>query len=285
MPQFTAEHGVHVHYEVADAGEHPRAVIQLVHGVGEHIGRYSELIDALTASGYSVWANDQLGHGRTGEQQYGGDLRRIGRLGRGGLRAAVAIVRQFSGIVRAANPELPLVLLGHSWGSLMAQMIINRHPRDYDAVVLSGTAYRTPFHMDGGRLNRRHAHLGPTPVEWLSRDPEVRQAFMADPYTTATPLQKLFGIRNAIRLLGRPAKGLPSGLPLLILAGSDDTLAGEPSVAALARAYVERSGLTDVEAIVYPGARHEVFNETNRAEVRADLIGWLDERFAPRGAA
>jgi alpha-beta hydrolase superfamily lysophospholipase len=80
--------------------------------------------------------------------------------------------------------------------------------------------------------------------------------------------------------LGKPAKNLEHDLPLLILIGSEDSLGGEKSVEKLAAAYVTRSGLTDVEAIVYPGARHEVFNETNRDEVVSDLIEWLESRIA-----
>ena len=279
MATFTDGQGVRIHYEswrVPDAS----AVVQLVHGVGEHVGRYRELIEALNAAGYSVWADDHRGHGQTGFEQHGGDLTRLGRLGPGGLRATIESVRQFTRVIREAEGDLPLVLLGHSWGSFMAQIIVNRHAGDYDGVVLTGTAYRTLLDMEGGDLNRRHRHLGNTPVEWLSRDPEVAAAFMADPYTTETHLRKLFGTIDALRLLGRPARGLPPELPLLIMVGSDDTVGGEQSAVKLANAYARRSGLVDVELIVYEGARHEVFNETNRAEVRADLIRWLDERFA-----
>jgi alpha-beta hydrolase superfamily lysophospholipase len=280
MATFTDEHGVRIHYEswrVPDA----TAVIQFAHGVGEHIGRYAELIEALNAAGYSVWADDHRGHGQTGFEQHGGDLTRMGRLGPGGLRATIDAVEQFTGVIRdTEGPELPLVLLGHSWGSLMSQIIVNRSAEKYDGVVLTGTAYRTLFDMNGGDLNARHKRHGPTPVEWLSRDPDVATAFMADPYTTHVPLRKLFGTIDAVRLLGRPSRHLPAELPLLIMVGSDDTLGGELSAAKLANAYVHRSGLVDVELIVYEGARHEVFNETNRDEVRADLIGWLDDRFA-----
>ncbi|KRE31398.1 alpha/beta hydrolase [Agromyces sp. Soil535] len=279
MPTFTDAHGVHIHYQawrVPDA----TAVVQLVHGVGEHIGRYGELVDALNAAAYSVWADDHRGHGQTGFEQHGGDLTRIGRLGPGGLPATIEAVRQFTRVIREAEGGLPLILLGHAWGSLMAQMIVNSHAADYDGVVLTGTAYRTLFDMNGGDLNRRHRHLGPTPVEWLSRDPDVPPAFMADPYTTEVPLRKLFGLRDSVRLLGRPMPDLPPELPVLIMVGSDDSLGGELSAVKLANAYARRSGLLDVELIVYEGARHEVFNETNREEVRADLIRWLDERFA-----
>jgi alpha-beta hydrolase superfamily lysophospholipase len=136
--------------------------------------------------------------------------------------------------------------------------------------------------MNSGDLNKRHAHLGTTGAEWLSRDPAVAQAFIDDPLTTLVPLQKLFGLADAARLIGRPARSLARDLPLLIQVGGDDPLGGEASARRLERAYRERSGLTDVTTIVYPGARHEIYNETNREEVFADLTAWLAARIPAR---
>ena len=279
MPTYTDDFGVSITYFTWVA-DRPRAIVQIAHGVGEHAQRYADLAARLNASGYTVYADDHRGHGQTGVHQHDGDLSRLGRLGPGGLRAAVAGVHQLSGIIRTIHPDLPLVLLGHSWGSFMVQMIVNTHAADYDAIVLSGTAYRMPGYLDSGDLNRRHKHLGDTGVEWLSRDPEVARAFIADPLTTTTPLAKLFGLREAARLFGRPRRDLPPGLPLLILVGGDDIVGGERSACMLVRAYSGRSGLRDIRVIVYPGARHEVFNETNREGVFDDLIGWLGKRFA-----
>ena len=280
VPTFTDEYGVPIVY-YAWPVDHPRAVVQLVHGVGEHAQRYRAVARALNAAGYSVYADDHRGHGQTGMLQHGGDASRLGRLGVGGLRAAVAAVHAFTGVIRraeaeAGHPGLPLVLLGHSWGSFMAQMILNRYPRDYQAVVLTGTAYRWPGYLNSGDLNARHEHLGSTGAEWLSRDPAVAAAFVADPLTTSVPLARLFGLRDAARILGRPARRLPSELPMLIQVGGDDPVGGERSARKLVTAYARRSGLTEVRLIVYPGARHEVFNETNRDEVLTDLVGWLD---------
>jgi len=281
VPTYTDASGLVVTYYVWPV-DGARSVVQLAHGVGEHAKRYAALAADLNRAGYTVYADDHLGHGQTGLAQHGGDHTMLGRLGPGGLRAAVAAVHQLSGIIRSDHPTLPLVLLGHSWGSFMVQMIVNEHAAEYDAVVLSGTAYRWPGYLDGGDLNRKHKTLGSTGVEWLSRDPAVAAAFVADPLTTATPLAKLFGIREAARLFGRPARDLSADLPLLVLVGGDDTVGGERSAVKLVNAYIRRSGLRDVELIVYPGARHEVFNETNRDEVIGDLVGWLNERFPPK---
>lgn len=277
--EFIDDDGITIKHRVWPALTEPRGVIALLHGVGEHSGRYEETANVLAAVGWEVWADDHRGHGETGRLQHGGDLSQIGRLGSAGLRGTIRSVEQFLDRARAAHPSLPFVMLGHSWGSLMAQMIFDRTPEKFSAVILTGTAYRTPLHMDSGDLNRKHKSLGTTGVEWLSRDPKIAEAFVNDELTTSTPLMKLFGVADALRLLGRPARNLPD-VPLLIAVGSDDTLGGERSAKALADAYITRSGLTDVTVIVYPGARHEILNETNRAEVRADLIHWLDARFA-----
>lgn len=275
---FTEEGGVRIHYYTWTVDK-PRAVVQLVHGVGEHALRYVELATTLNAAGYSVYADDHLGHGRTGAEQHGGDLTQIGKLGPGGVHGAINAVHQFSGVISAENVGVPLVILGHSWGSFMTQIIINKHAADYAAVILSGTALRMPGFMDAGDLNRRHKGLGATGLEWLSRDPAVAAAFVADPLTTPVPLQKLFGMTEALKLMGLPARNLPADLPLLVQIGSDDIVGGERSALRLVEAYRSRSMLDDVTLIVYPDARHEVFNETNRVEVMADTIAWLDQRF------
>ncbi len=276
---FVDAQGVTIYYYSWKAAK-PKGVIQITHGLGEHALRYEALAADLVAAGYSVYADDHRGHGKTGVKQHDGDLSKMGKLGPGGLRATIEGVRQFTSIVRGENPGIPLVIVGQSWGSLMEQIILNTHSAEYDAAVLAGTAFRTLTDMNSGDLNAKHKHLGTTGFEWLSRDPAVAAAFVADPLCFYAAAAKLFGIPDGLRLLGKPAKNLEHDLPLLIMIGSEDSLGGEKSVEKLAAAYVTRSGLTDVEAIVYPGARHEVFNETNRDEVVGDLIEWLDSRLA-----
>jgi alpha-beta hydrolase superfamily lysophospholipase len=163
----------------------------------------------------------------------------------------------------------------------MAQMLVNRHSDDVDALVLTGTAYRMPAHMEAGDLNKRHKTLGTTGYEWLSRDASVAAEFAADPLTFDAKVLKLFGVADGLRLYGRPARGIRD-LPLLVMIGEEDSLGGPKSARMLVAAYRKRSGLTDTQLVIYPGARHEVFNETNRAEVFADLVRWLDVRFPAR---
>jgi alpha-beta hydrolase superfamily lysophospholipase len=279
--EFTDAHGIAIVYDVHEAVGEARGVVQLLHGVGEHAGRYGALITALTEAGFHVYADDHRGHGRTGIRQHEGPAK-LGRLGKGGLRAAVAAVWQLTGIIVDEHPDLPLVLLGHSWGSFLAQMLVNDHPEAWNAVILSGSALRMPGSLNAAPLNARWAGPEATGLEWLSRDPEVWAAFHDDPLTTDVPLLKLFGPIEAARLYGRPRKDLGHDIPLLLLVGRDDPVGGPRSVHRLAEEYRTRSGLTDVTTLVYPDARHEIFAELNQAEVRADVLAWLDARIPAR---
>ncbi|MDQ1075481.1 MULTISPECIES: alpha/beta fold hydrolase [Microbacterium] len=281
MPEFVDAYGITIVYDVYEA-EDPRAVVQLLHGVGEHAGRYAALIDALVADGYTVYADDHRGHGRTGLRQWGGDHTKLGRLGPGGLGAARDAVWTLTQIIRERHSDLPLVLLGHSWGSFLAQMLLDRHPDAFDAVVLSGSALRWPGALNPGDLNAPWKKLGGSGMQWLSSDEQVGRDFVDDPLTTSVPLAKLFGPVEAAKLFGRPRRNLERDVPVLLMVGRDDTVGGPRSVHLLADAYRSRSGLTDVTTLVYPGARHEIFAEVQQAEVRADLLAWLDARLPAR---
>ncbi|MBT1546458.1 alpha/beta hydrolase [Curtobacterium aurantiacum] len=272
---FTDAHGVEIVYSTWRAAR-PRGVVQIAHGVGEHGLRYEPLAQDLVRAGYTVHANDHRGHGRTGLAQWDGDHAKLGRLGPGGLRAAIAAVEQMGAVARADEPGLPLVLLGHSWGSLMAQRIVNTSSASYDGVVLSASAYRLPGWMNSGDLNARHAGSGPTKFEWLTRDRKIIDAVAVDPLAVEADVIGLFGLADTLRLLGVPRRGIPHDLPMLLQVGSDDALGGPRSIERLAQAYRRRGRLSDVTVQVYEGARHEIYNETNRDEVVADLVAWLD---------
>ena len=273
---FVDAEGVNIHYYVWKSGT-PKAVVELVHGIGEYATRYEPLAQALVDAGYAVYGIDYRGHGATGVEQYGGDLSKLGRPGPGGIRAAIRGILTLRDIAHKEHPTAPMVLLAHSMGSLFAQRMLNQPggADAYDAVILSGTAYRTLRHMNSGDLAKRHRVPGGNGHEWLSRDPAVAASFKDDPLTFDAKVAKLFGIVDGLRLLGRPRK-LSRDIPLYIMIGSEDPLGGPRSVELLAKAYRERGGLGDVSVKVYPEGRHEMFNELNQAEVRGDVVAWLD---------
>jgi alpha-beta hydrolase superfamily lysophospholipase len=166
----------------------------------------------------------------------------------------------------------------------MVQRILNREPRAFDAVVLSGTAFRTLRFMESGDLNARWKSPGPdgeqpNGFEWLSRDPETARKFIADPLCFAADTAKLLGLPDSLRLLGGPGPDLAADVPILIVSGGEDPLSRGDGLRRLADAYRER-GVTDVRLKVYPGARHELLNETIRNEVTADVITWITERLS-----
>ena len=286
MPQFTDVRGVPIVYDVYAAHRTPRAVVQLAHGYGEHAGRYARLIDALTDRGFTVYADDHRGHGRTGMLQHGEDSARLGTLGHGGISAAVSAMWGVTDVIRREHEDLPLILLAHSWGSFMAQMLLNRHPEAYDLVILSGTVYRQLGSGNLGDLNKRWNAPGATGMEWLASDEEVVRGFLSDPLCTTVPMGKNFGLYRQLQMLGRPRKNLRAiagrDIPILLLVGRDDPVGGPRSVHRLADAYRHRSGFTDVTTLVYPGIRHEVFNDVGQEQVRDDVLAWLDERLSRR---
>lgn len=275
---YVDAHGVEISaYEWAAA--EPIAIVQIAHGIGEHALRYDAFARQLTQAGFTVIADDHRGHGETGRRQHGGELSLLGKLGPGGLRATEAEILQLTDIARERTPGVPLVMFAHSWGSLMAQRILNAHPNAWDALVLSGSAYRTPRFMESGDLNAAWAGSEASGFEWLSRDPEVARAFIADPLCFEADILKLFGIADGLRLFGTPGAGLDPDLPLLITAGAADPLSRRDGLQRLAAAYRAR-GLRDVTLKLYPDARHEILKETNRDTIIADITTWMLERVA-----
>lgn len=264
-----------VFYEwpVADA----KAIVQLAHGLGEHARRYDHVAAALNRAGFSVYADDHRGHGLTGQgQRARGEIKKQGNLGVGGMTATIAEVHQLTKLIREENPALPIFLIGHSWGSMLAQRVIRSHARDYAGVVLSGSTLMLPGVAPSSGFNKKwNKQPNSHGKEWLSRDREVGVKFNADPLIFQETAIQAFGVLEVAKLLGTPKKTLPEKLPVMLIAGSEDPLGGERGNKLLMNAF-RKVGVQDVTLIVYPEARHEVFNELNKDEVIADVVDWLN---------
>ncbi|MFI1758620.1 lysophospholipase [Streptomyces sp. NPDC020571] len=239
----------------------PRYVALLVHGYGEHTGRYGEVADVLTGHGAAVHAPDHTGHGRSdGERVVIEDFEDV-----------VTDVHAVAELARAAHPGLPVVMVGHSMGGLIAARYAQRHPGELTALVLSGPV------IGDWELPRRLLALEEipdTPISpaSLSRDPAVGAAYAADPLVWHGPMRRPT-LQAFVRTLETVAEGGDVGrLPLLWVHGDDDRLVPLPG----SRVGVEQLSGGDLTERIYPGARHEVFNETNRAEVFADVTRFLD---------
>ncbi|MFQ6145804.1 lysophospholipase [Streptomyces seoulensis] len=245
----------------------PRYAALLAHGYGEHAGRYAGVAGVLGAHGAVVYAPDHAGHGRSaGERVVIEDFEDV-----------VSDLHAVAGLVRAAHPGLPLVLVGHSMGGLVAARYAQRHGDGLTALVLSGPVVGV-WELPGRLLALDEIPDTPVSPAALSRDPAVGAAYAADPLVWHGPMKRPTLQAFARTLATVAAGGDVGALPVLWLHGADDRLVP----LAGSRVGVERLTGTggDLTERVYPGARHEVFEETTRAEVFADLTGFLDRVLA-----
>ena len=247
-----------------------KAAIQLAHGAGEHSGRYLGPLTPIVEAGYLVYAADHRGHGLTS------GMSRLGDFGPGGAPAAVDDMAVLMRQIRDAHPGLPRVLLGHSMGAMFSQAWVLKHSELIDALVLSGTAGPSPIRPDS--LNAAFAPER-TPYDWLSRDDAEVDKYVADPFCGIrfTPQsQGSFITLRERKLDPETLAKVKRGLPIYIFVGDADPInARLERLTPLVDAY--RAAGLDVTLKVYPGGRHEMLNETNRAEVVADLKAWLDK--------
>lgn len=281
---FTDSFGVEITFYEWPVSQ-PKAVVQISHGLGEHARRWDALAVELNRAGYSVYADDHRGHGVTGTNQLAaGQIKRLGNLGPGGLPAAYEQVHDFTNLIKAEVPNLPLILLGHSYGSFIAQKIIKKYSNDYAALVLSGSSLMSPFYLNLGKLNKNwQDQPNATGFEWLSTDENVGRKFAEDELTFYADALKLFGVRDALKLFQKPKNTIRPDLPILILFGEDDPVGGSRSNEALAQEYL-KVGLTNIHMIGYHESRHEIFNEKNKKDVTGDLLEFIGNVVAESGA-
>jgi alpha-beta hydrolase superfamily lysophospholipase len=251
----------------------PKAAIQLAHGAGEHAMRYFEPLRPLLEAGYTIYAADHRGHGMTS------GMTSLGDFGPGGAPAAVDDMAVLARLIREREPGLPLVLFGHSMGAMFSQAWLLDHSELIDALVLSGTAGPGP--RTGGGPNA--AYQNPrTDYDWLSRDEAEVDKYIADPFCGirfAPESSASFAALRERRASPEALAKVKQGLPVYVFVGDADPINdGLKRLTPLIDAY-NGAGLA-VTLKVYPGGRHEMLNETNRAEVVADLKGWLDRTVA-----
>ncbi|HEY6234620.1 MAG TPA: lysophospholipase [Candidatus Elarobacter sp.] len=275
----------------------PKAAVVVAHGMAEHAARYGRFADALAAGGYAVYAPDHRGHGRTA----GGD-EHLGWAGLDGWNAMLRDLDRLTALVRELHPGTPLVLFGHSMGSVLAQRFAQLHGDRLAGLILSGTFGAAPnigagiaaasalrlFRGDRAPSSLQHTMFagfnkpfapGRTGFEWLSRDDAEVQKYADDPRCGFTFSNRLLvDMLRGYVSTWQPAneRTIPVALPVLFFSGALDPVgANTRAVTALAERY-RALGLRDVQVTFYPGARHETLNETNRDEVVRDVLGWLD---------
>ena len=279
----------------------PRAVVQIVHGVAEHMGRYDATARFLADHGFLVCGEDHLGHGLTADESD----RKFGYFApHGGWELLVKDIHTLRTLEGEQHPDIPYIMLGHSMGSFLTRTYLIDYPGDVSAAVLSGTGQeRAPLVASGKALASALCRLkGPdyvsplvyslamgsynkpfsparTPQDWLSRDESTVDAFLADPLCSFQPTISMFrDMLGGIQKIGKRENvaKMDKSMPILFFSGDHDPVGsmgeGVQRVFYLFRAV----GCTNVSLTLYPGGRHEMLNEINREEVREDLLDWLE---------
>jgi alpha-beta hydrolase superfamily lysophospholipase len=254
-----------------------RAIVQIAHGRGEHMGRYADTVDALVAAGLTVYANDHRGHGLSAHSQ-------LGELGNGGFELLVQDMVRLSEIAREDNPDLPLLLLGHDMGSFAAQRYVIDHSYEIDGLILSGSGaleglarVALPQTADSNLLNAAFEPAR-TPFDWLCRDQAIVDAFMADPlcFKDLHPDSLVSFLGTAPRLNDPVALSRIRGdLPIYLFSGSEDPVGQQLRGLQTLIGRYRDAGLRDIAFDFYPGGRHEMLNEINRRQVQTRLLGWI----------
>lgn len=282
-----------------DADATTKAVVQIAHGAAEHALRYERFARFLNAAGYVVYANDHRGHWKTA-----GTLDKAGIAGDDGWNGMVNGFKQLTDIVQGENPGAPLFVFGHSMGSLIAQQYIQNWGDQIKGVVLSGTFGALGADTEGTATMAKQMveeqgadqpspifdamfssfnepfEPGKTGLEWLSRDEAEVDKYVEDPwcgFPFSNGLVRDF-LQGGVDIW-RPENEarIPKELPILVTSGDQDPVGGPEmaSVHLLLNRYRDH-GVSNITVKFYPGARHEILNETNRDEVQQDIQNWFE---------
>jgi alpha-beta hydrolase superfamily lysophospholipase len=285
----------------------PKALIMVSHGMAEHGGRYVRLAEALCGAGYGVFALDQRGHGRTADE---------GTLGlfaeQDGWNKVVGDLASLNQHIGQQLPGVPIILVGHSMGSYIAQAYLLHHSASLHGAVLSGSNFQPVALYRAARLITRAERLrqglrgrsalieclsfgsfnqafkpNRTAFDWLSRDQDEVDRYLHDPLCGFRCTNQLwFDLLGGLQQISKASNlaQIDPGLPILVIGGECDPVSEGKRLKSLAHALRE-AGCQNLQLNIYPQARHEVFNETNRDEVTADVLTWLDQALTLRRPA
>ena len=280
----------------------PVAVLQIVHGVAEYVGRYDDFARFLNRRGIIVVGHDHLGHGLSlpegGTPVYFGDGNT--------WNTPVDDIYVLHTKLKEQYPHLPLLLMGHSMGSFLSRTYLIRYPGTVKAAILMGTGWQSAAALTGGlamagMLKRRNAAAtndtvtelafgaynktfkpNRTDYDWLSADEENVDAYMADPLCGQDATVGLFyEMLNGIRFNQRRGnlERMDKTMPILLISGEDDPVGGMGAGVRQTYAEFKRTGITDCTLKLYPGLRHELLNEkAHRDEVYQDIWSWMEEK-------
>lgn len=297
------------------SGARPAAVVQLVHGMAEHIGRYGWLGRRLAERGFAAAGHDHLGHGESVSDPSAPE-RSWGVLPRGrGAEVLVDDAQRVRLMLDGEFPGVPHVVLGHSMGSFVARVLIGRHGEGLAGAVVSGTGWQAPAELALGRAltgvmgalgswsfrsrfvdslavgGYGRVFKGEGGLAWLTRDAAEQQAYADDP--ACGYVFSVSGYHELFRLIGMAqdpgvASGMPAGLPVLLVSGQDDVVGGMGRAVPRVAAFMRSCGARDVEERLYPGGRHELLHDSMREHLVDQIVSWMGRKgiaAAGRGGA
>ncbi len=250
----------------------PKALVYLVHGIGEHTGRYAHVIKHLNTHGYAVFGHDHRYHGQSEGEP---------RAGMTSFDAMIEDLKRQIDAVRAAHGGLKLFVYAHSMGSLISTLTLIKYPKLADGYISTGSplqvdgaipAFLRPVVIGVAKL-LPNIPMGPIDNTKLSRDPAVMADYDTDPLNVRKPTT--LGVAG---LFGRALPGARANIgnikmPILILHGASDTLTPPGGSQTL----YDGVGSSDKTLKFYPNLLHEIHNEPEQGEVMADMTTWLDK--------
>lgn len=276
----------------------PRGVVQIVHGVAEHIGRYDSVAQFLASHGYVVCGEDHLGHGLTA----GGTFGYFGP--KGGWDLLSQDVRRLRELEKERHPGLPYVILGHSMGSFLTRTYLIRWPGTVEAAILSGTGQESAASVASckaltgilcrlkgpdyvskvindlslGAYNRAFKP-NRTPSDWLSRDEAMIDAHLADPLCSFIPTVAMFrDMMGGLQFIADKTNlsHMNRETPIYFFSGDNDPVGSMGKGVRKVERMFQAAGCKDVTVKLYPGGRHEMLHEINRQDVLYDLLAWIE---------
>lgn len=281
-------------------GRKPKAIVQLAHGMVEHINRYREFAEFLVGNDIFVYGNDHRGHGKTGQKQ--------GLMGflaeEKGFEKTTNDLYRVTKHIQEDYPDVPLFVFGHSMGSFLARNYIQKHSNTIEGAILSGTGYYSRLTIKSGRMlasllppreescfmdylafgsNNKKVDNKKTDFDWLSNDENLVKEYVNDPQTGFIPTARFFYdlmcglgfIHNQKR-----NKSIRRDLPMLLISGDADPVGDyAKGVWKTARLY-EDAGLESVTTMLFEDGRHELLNELKKEEVYEAIHTWVEKRLA-----
>ena len=292
---------IFVYQWVGEPENKPKATIQIAHGMMEHAGRYAEFAKRLVKAGFIVYANDHHGHGKSVTS-----TNQLGHFnGKKGLHQVINDMKHLSNHIKTEYPDLPLILIGHSMGSLLARFFVMSNEIELGGLILSGTNYTSSFLSDFGKSlanlstllygshykNKLINHLAygnysrsfspkRTNFDWLSRDTKKVDAYVNDRLCGYRSTSGFYeGLFYGMREINKPEniKNTKLDLPVLIFSGKADPVGNFGKGVQKVFNQYKKAGLKNLTIKLYKNGRHEMLNEVNREDVYEDVVKWIEE--------